>query len=859
MGASVRSVKCCRVIAFVVILPLATGGCNSKVAESDAKAELSYAVVEDSASISLPAETMSVHQGSDQNDGDKTPTALTHIEQVEELYLDNIKPRIIRGNAPEKGNPSVQDDLDSATTESELPASDLESEESKEEVETSPSRDVILSGDETISEEELLLDEEIHYGHLNDIPEEYHYLFEIVVPSESKNEVVVTSLDIQECVARGFVHNLSDTMTAKNVVVTLESLDGVDTATWHWPLSLMPGERAPFEIEVDWVPSRLPANHPDFRLSSSGMRNFWREPMGNLLPSVTADFSTEVDISRAFAQNVDGSRDPDRNFEVLSYTFDERLYGLEEWEITLRHTRGTNLMSEEQFDLLYPKSLTISDDFDTVLEELSALHYSDWYYIPSEVFPKHFNVDIHSEVTDIRIFYAATVFDQVLDVQELIPFQVLQEAGEGSMQRQIIAPSSSFIEYNSDQGIPKYVVKLRPQISANIVGPNPLSQYHRHINGKLWVGRAESRGPQWASATERVQLSGEEVERRGWPPGSCGRTGGLTRENYDIKTSVWADVFDATFGYFGLFTNFHSFPEIDVNVFVDPFSVSAKDGYVRGLIHNTSDRLFARDLSVNIRRKNGAVKTNTFVWPLTLQPGERAPFEIWVGGWEGVLPYSEFIYDISAALSERVDISRSFRIHPFANGSVYADETDAHTMENSLGVGDYISDSYLSNSYYHISLNGYSNTYGHISCTHEPTDPNLRMSEPVERTEVTCGGDDVPFGYVDLYAQISIPDSHPTLAGPISSQAISDLRAYVAIIDDNGVVSDVKQVTLFTAGYSKETGAQEYIPVNTIPAPNLLNPGGVRLLFTRPQFEESPWDEDYSYQVWIGGANEAEQ
>ena len=847
-----------RTAATVALIVLFSGGCDSERAEIGSDAELPSTVAEGSASVPLVSETMSDPKGDEQDSDDVSPVLQANSKNVER-DLNEAKPLIVNENSSANGDLSAQNNLDSAKAGSALTPPDLGGEEHNEKVVSSPSGKVTSSRDESIPEEELVLDEEIHYGLLSDIPKQYHHLFDIVVPSEPRNEVVVTSLGIRECVVRGYVHNLSDSMIARNVVVTLESLDGVDNATWQWPLSLMPGERAPFEVKVNWVPSRLPTNNPDLRLSSSGMRNFWRDPMGNLLPSVTADLSKEVDLSRAFARNVDGSQDPSRNFELLSYTFDERLYGLEEWTSALKHTRDTSLMSREQFDLLYPKSLTVSDELDIVLEELSALHYSDWYYIPSEVFPTHFNADTHSTVTNIRIFYAVTLFDQILDVQELIPFQVIKQADGENGQGRIIVLDSSFVDFYSGQTVPKYVVKLRPEILTDVVGPNVMPQYYRHIGERIWVGKAESHGPQWDSATERIQPSSEEGERRGWPPGPCSRPGGLTGEDYDIKTSVWADVFDATFGYFGLFTNFQSFPEIDVNVFVDPFSVYAKDGYVRGLIHNVSDRLFVRDLSVNVQRKDSVVGPNTFVWPLTLQPGERAPFEVYIGGWEGVLPYSEFVYEVSTSLSERVDISRAFRIHQFASGSVYADEADAHAMGELLGVGDYINDYNPWGSYSHISFDAYNDTYGSISCNQERRVLNLHTVESVERTEFSCGGEDLPFGYVDLYAQISIPDSHPTLSGPISRQAIGDLQAHVGILDKNGVVIDVKQVALFTSGYSKATGEREYIPVNAIPAPNLLNPGGVRLLFTRPQFEESPWEDDYSYQVWIGGANKTEQ
>ena len=68
------------------------------------------------------------------------------------------------------------------------------------------------------------------------------------------------------------MHNLSESLYARNVVVS------AGDSSWRWPLTVQPGERAPFEIE-GWQGSNDPTE---------------------IALSVTADTSTVFDLSRAF-------------------------------------------------------------------------------------------------------------------------------------------------------------------------------------------------------------------------------------------------------------------------------------------------------------------------------------------------------------------------------------------------------------------------------------------------------------------------------------------------------------------------------------------------------------------------------
>ena len=96
-------------------------------------------------------------------------------------------------------------------------------------------------------------------------------------------------------------------------------------------------------------------------------------------------------------------------------------------------------------------------------------------------------------------------------------------------------------------------------------------------------------------------------------------------------------------------------------------TVSVIDGAVRGLVHNLSRTLYARDLEVAAApsqngdgQSSGDSKTTIWKWPLTVQPGERAPFEI--EGWAGNDALEPGDLVVSASLSPSVDLKRSFAV-----------------------------------------------------------------------------------------------------------------------------------------------------------------------------------------------------
>ena len=80
-------------------------------------------------------------------------------------------------------------------------------------------------------------------------------------------------------------------------------------------------------------------------------------------------------------------------------------------------------------------------------------------------------------------------------------------------------------------------------------------------------------------------------------------------------------------------------------------SVAVRDGELLGLVQNRSATLFAREVTVTLG-------DHDWVFALTVQPGEVAPFVLGAGT-VSVLPERSEV-EVSAALSPQPDLSRSF-------------------------------------------------------------------------------------------------------------------------------------------------------------------------------------------------------
>ena len=90
-------------------------------------------------------------------------------------------------------------------------------------------------------------------------------------------------------------------------------------------------------------------------------------------------------------------------------------------------------------------------------------------------------------------------------------------------------------------------------------------------------------------------------------------------------------------------------------VVVRESSWSVIDGVVRGLAHNQSERLWARNVAITAIDPAGVEAVGRL--GLVVQPGEVMPFEI--EGWTGSQSPSEISFEVSADLSPTIDLSRS--------------------------------------------------------------------------------------------------------------------------------------------------------------------------------------------------------
>ncbi|MDJ0770726.1 MAG: hypothetical protein QNJ12_18175 [Ilumatobacter sp.] len=163
-----------------------------------------------------------------------------------------------------------------------------------------------------------------------------------------------------------------------------------------------------------------------------------------------------------------------------------------------------------------------------------------------------------------------------------------------------------------------------------------------------------------------------------------------------------------------------------------PGSLTVGDGVVRGLVQNESEDLFARNVRVTLG------KGRQFRFPLTVQPGEVAPFEI--DGWNADrLPGSAEI-SVKAALTPGVDAARSVLI------------TGAP-------------------GYWHGSPESF------------PGWPGILSELPA-----------TDFAYFESGVEVAIPSSHASVAADVRANPVRGVQAFVAFLDEAGGVMDVVQL-----------------------------------------------------------------
>lgn len=211
-------------------------------------------------------------------------------------------------------------------------------------------------------------------------------------------------------------------------------------------------------------------------------------------------------------------------------------------------------------------------------------------------------------------------------------------------------------------------------------------------------------------------------------------------------------------GYHGLYYHVYE-PADEVRVMAD--TVTVADNTIRGMVQNLSDTLWARDVTVVAGDKK-------WIWPLTVQPGEVAPFEI--EGWTGVTDPAAIDLQVTATLSTTIDISRSLQ---FAN-----------IRDDFVGTWERYQQ-------YHAVY------------------PASAVPDPP----------DGEFHYFEALMDIETPTSHPSLANQILNQTLTGLTAYVAFIQDlnSKRVTDVMPASTYYRLHEPVTAVE---PISQLPNPD---------------------------------------
>lgn len=214
-------------------------------------------------------------------------------------------------------------------------------------------------------------------------------------------------------------------------------------------------------------------------------------------------------------------------------------------------------------------------------------------------------------------------------------------------------------------------------------------------------------------------------------------------------------------------------------------TVSVIDGAVRGLAQNYSERLWARDVVVTATDPHGA--RGQWHFALAVQPGESFPFEI--EAWTGSDDPADISFEVSADLSPKIDLTRAL-------------------IFDLEGRTNYTAEGFL-----------------------------------FQPAEMTHG--EIPEGDVDLW-EVSIrrhpPWSHPRLAKDALEQTIENLIAYGVNGTEDGVVTDVFELTPMNLVLPQH----EWVEVRTIGTvlPDGRGSDGAR--FTAIA--------GYEPSIWVGGA-----
>lgn len=190
-----------------------------------------------------------------------------------------------------------------------------------------------------------------------------------------------------------------------------------------------------------------------------------------------------------------------------------------------------------------------------------------------------------------------------------------------------------------------------------------------------------------------------------------------------------------------------------------PESVLVRDGVLRGLVRNWSWRYWAYDVTVT-------ADDHQFAWPLSVQPGEVAPFEI--HGWDGPADPEQIAFDIEADLSWHADPSRAYKSFGGSDLVAFPNHEEVFT--------EYVRASY----------------------------PEVTADVPVGARRILTAGWDL----LDYWSPPSRPSWDDDVGRLVAGR---DLSGYGALVDSHGRVIDVGPAYVLLADYEQEPGRPQDI------------------------------------------------
>ena len=198
-----------------------------------------------------------------------------------------------------------------------------------------------------------------------------------------------------------------------------------------------------------------------------------------------------------------------------------------------------------------------------------------------------------------------------------------------------------------------------------------------------------------------------------------------------------------------------------------PDTVAISDGVLRGLVRNWSRHLWAYEVTIT-------VDGHEFVWPLSIQPGEAAPFEI--AGWVGSADPAEAQIAVAANMSWHTDPSRA--------------------------SGRYT---------------------GWIKLFKHPDSPrvledSLRDRYPQVTPDVASGSRTSLIMDTE-WQLLTVPSSHLSIADAVGDLTVADLRAYVAVYDSHGRIFDVGPAEILGWTWDSNLGSRNLVRVDAWPHP----------------------------------------